>query len=166
VASLKRTSLSLLHGKALFQYLRESEVRGSRRLEIVAYFRPGRSYEHAVIAEHGRYLRKACSLLCANHVGSDLVQDPAFLDPMDRYEELYTEYFDLYCATLIGDAPDGEDSQGSLLPLLKHQLEEWRAVILDPKRAQSLMRRDTELRRPTGDTQRMRSLNPHPKRRR
>ena len=166
VASLKRTSLSLLHGKALFQYLRESEVRGSRRMEIVAYFRPGRSYDYAIIAEHGLYLRKACSLLCANHVGSDLVQDPAFLDPMDRYEELYTEYFDLYCAALIGDAPDSADSRRSLLPLLKHQLEEWRAVILDPKRAQSLMRRDTELRRPTGDTQRLRSLNPHPKHRR
>jgi hypothetical protein len=52
------------------------------------------------------------------------------------------------------------------LPLLKHQLEEWRAVILDPKRAQSLMRRDMELRRPTGDTQRMRSLGPPSKRRR
>lgn len=166
VASLKRTSLSLLHGKALFQYLRESEVRGSRRLEVVAYFRPGRSYEHAVIAEHSLYLRKACSLLCANHVGSDLVQDPAFLDPMERYEELYTEYFDLYCATVVGGAQDGSNSQRSLLPLLKHQLEEWRGVILDPKRAQSLLRRDTDLRRPTGDTQRLRSLGPPSKRRR
>ena len=166
VASLKRTSLSLLHGKALFQYLRESEVRGARRLEVVAYFRPGRSYEHAVIAEHSLYLRKACSLLCANHVGSDLVQDPAFLDPMERYEELYTEYFDLYCATVVGGAQDGSNSQRSLLPLLKHQLEEWRGVILDPKRAQSLLRRDTDLRRPTGDTQRLRSLGPPSKRRR
>jgi len=123
VQSLKRTSLSLLHGKALFQYLRESEVRGSRRLEVVAYFRPGRSYEHAVIAEHSLYLRKACSLLCANHVGSDLVRDPAFLNPMERYEELYTEYFDLYCSTLIGRAEGAANSQRSLLPLLKHQLE-------------------------------------------
>jgi hypothetical protein len=85
---------------------------------------------------------------------------------MQRYEELYTEYFDLYCAALIGDVEGTLNSQRSLLPLLKHQLEEWRAVILDPKRAQSLMRRDTELRRPTGDTQRMRSLGPPSKRRR
>jgi len=79
---------------------------------------------------------------------------------------LYTEYFDLYCSTLIGRAEGAANSQRSLLPLLKHQLEEWRAVILDPKRAQSLMRRDMELRRPTGDTQRMRSLGPPSKRRR
>jgi hypothetical protein len=166
VASLKRTSLGLLHGKALFQYLREGEVRGSRRKAVLAYFRPGRSYEHAVIAEHSQYLRKACSLLCANHVGSDLVRDPAFLDPMQRYEELYTEYFDLYCTTLIGGPGGKLESRQSLLPLLKHQLNEWRAAILDPKRAQPFIRLDAELRRRTGDTQRLRSLGPASKRRR
>lgn len=166
VASLKRTSLSLLHGKALFQYLREGEVRGLRRKAVLAYFRPGRSYEHAVIAEHSQYLRKACSLLCANHVGSDLVCDPAFLDPMHRYEELYAEYFDLYCTTLIGGPGGLFDSRQSLLPLLKHQLNEWRAAILDPKRAQPFIRLDAELRRRTGDTQRLRSLGPASKRRR
>jgi len=137
-----------------------------RRKAVLAYFRPGRSYEHAVIAEHSQYLRKSCSLLCANHVGSDLVRDPAFLDPMQRYEELYAEYFDLYCTTLIG-GPGGQlDSRQSLLPLLKHQLNEWRAAILDPKRAQPFIRLDAELHRRTGDTQRLRSLGPASKRRR
>ena len=100
VAALKQTTFRLLHGKALFQFLQvQSELAArSERAEILAHFRPGRSYESAIIAEHGVYLRKACSYLCANHLGSEVVQDAAFLDPMQRYEELYTEYFNLYCS--------------------------------------------------------------------
>jgi len=157
VAALKQTTFRLLHGKALFQYLRYSEVRGRERAQVVAHFRPGRSYEAAIISEHGAYLRKACSYLCTNHLGSDVVQDPAFLDPMQRYEELYTEYFDLYCSTLIeGGGPS--ESQHALLPLLKKQLHEYRLAILDPRAAQPFLRRDAELRRPTGDTARLPTL--------
>jgi len=52
VAALKQTTFRLLHGKALFQYLRRSEVRGGERAQVMAHFRPGRSYEAAVVAEH------------------------------------------------------------------------------------------------------------------
>jgi hypothetical protein len=45
-----------------------------------------------------------------------------------------------------------------LLPLLKHQLNEWRWVILNPKQALPHLQRETELRRPAGDTQKMRLL--------
>ena len=162
VAGLKQTTFRLLHGKALFQYLRQSGVRGSHREQLIAHFRPGRSYEAAMIAEHGAYLRKACSFLCASHLGSDVVGDAAFLDPMDRYEELYTEYFNLYCNSLIGTGADA-DSQRALLPLLKQELNEHRLAILDPRAAQPFLRREAELRKPTGDTQRLPSLGSHPK---
>jgi len=154
VAGLKQTTFRLLHGKALFQYLRQQAVRGPQRKQLLAYFRPGRSYEAALIAEHGAYLRKACSFLCASHLGSEVVGDAAFLDPMERYEELYTEYFDLYCNSLVGTGEDAE-SQRALLPLLKHQLSEHRLAILDPRAAQPFLRREADLRKPTGDTQRL-----------
>jgi hypothetical protein len=153
IGELKQTQFRLLHGKALFQYLRQSSVRGRQRHRVVAHFRPGRSYESAIISEHGAYLRKACSLLCTSHLGSEVVRDPAFLDPMQRYEELYAEYFDLYCNSLI-EAGEAE-SQRALLPLLKQQLQEYRQAILDPRAAQPFLRRDADLRRPTGDTQRL-----------
>ncbi len=110
-----------------------------------------------VIAEHGAYLRRACSYLCTSHLGSEVVQDPAFLDPMQRYEELYTEYFNLYCSALVegGGAMPGSEA---LLPLLKQQLHEYRLAILDPRGAQPFLRREAELRRPTGDTQRLPAL--------
>jgi predicted transcriptional regulator len=161
VSALKQTTLRLLHGKALFQFLKSRELRRDERAEILAHFRPGRSYESAVIAEHGVYLRKACSYLCANHLGTEVVHDAAFLDPMQRYEELYTEYFKLYCSSLV-DAVDHVSSQRALLPLLKKQLHQYRLAILDPRRAQPFLRREAELRRPTGDTERLPSFASRP----
>ncbi len=162
VGELKQTTLRLLHGKALFQQLRRSEVRGDQRMRLLAHFRPGRSFEAAMISEHGEYLRKALSFLCAHHLGADVVGDPAFIDPLQRYEELYCEYFNLYCRSLIG-AGEGSESQSALLPLLKHQLSVQRAAVLDPRGAQSFLRREAAIRRPTGDTARLPSLG-RPKR--
>jgi hypothetical protein len=163
IAALKQTTFRLLHGKALFTYLRRSEVRGVSRAQVMAHFRPGRSYETAVVAEHNVYLRKACSYLCANHVGSDVVEDPAFHDPMQQYEQLYTEYFNVYCSSLTESPSADEEAQHALLPLLKKQLNEYRWAILDPRRAQPFLRREADLRRPTGDTQRMNILAPRAK---
>jgi hypothetical protein len=160
---LKQTTFRLLHGKALFQYLRQNQIRGLQRQQIITHFRPGRSYEAAIIAEHGAYLRKACSYLCTSHLGSEVVRDGAFLDPMLRYEELYSEYFDLYCKSLVGGGEEAE-SQAALLPLLKQQLHEYRLAILAPHAAQPFLRREAELRRPSGDTERLRTLRPKERR--
>jgi hypothetical protein len=154
-AALRHTALRLIHGKALFEYLRKNEVRGVERSQILHHFYPTRGFHYAVIAEHGGYMRKACSYLCASHVGTGLVQDPAFLDPMQHYEDLYAEYFHLYCSTLF--PPDGAESasERSLLPLLKHQLNEWRWMILNPRQSLPRIKRESEMRRPIGDTQRL-----------
>jgi hypothetical protein len=161
-AALRHTSLRLIHGKALFEYLRKNEVRGAARNQILRHFYPNRGYQSAVIAEHSGYLRKACSFLCTSHVGTDLVHDPAFLDPMQHYEQLYAEYFDLYCNTLF--PPEGVDSasERSLLPLLKHQLGEWRWTILNPRQSVPRIKRESEIRRATGDTQRLPQLKIRP----
>jgi hypothetical protein len=162
-AALRQTALRLIHGKALFEYLRRKEVRGAKRSQIVAHFYPTRGYQYAVIAEHGGYLRKACSYLCTSHVGSGLVQDPAFLDPMQHYEDLYAEYFDLYCRTLFPAEGVESASELSLLPLLKHQLNEWRWIILNPRQSLPRVKREREIRRSTGETQRRPHLKLHPK---
>ena len=154
-AALRHTALRLIHGKALFEYLRKNEVRGAERTRILQHFYPTRGYQSAVIAEHSGYMRRACSYLCTSHVGTGVVQDPAFLDPMQHYEELYREYFRLYCSTLLSQAGVESASELALLPLLKHQLTEWRWLILNPRHALPRLHRETELRRPLGDTQRL-----------
>lgn len=162
-AALRQTTLRLIHGKALFEYLRRNQVRGVERARILNYFYPTRGFQYAIIAEHGGYVRKACSYLCTSHVGTGVVHDPAFLDPMQHYENLYAEYFDLYCRTLFpGDGVESA-SERSLLPLLKHQLNEWRWIILNPRESLPRVNREREIRRATGDTQRMRQLKARPK---
>jgi hypothetical protein len=156
--ALRHAALRLIHGKALFEYLRKHNLRGKARACVLAHFHRTLMYEHAVVAEHSIYMRKAASLLCANHVGTELVHDPAFLDPMVKYETLFTEYFELYCSTLLPGEDEDTDSEPALLPLLKHQLNEWRWIILNPKQALPQLQRESELRRPTGDTQRLRLL--------
>lgn len=155
--ALRHAALRLIHGKALFEYLKKHDVRGKARARILAHFHRTLLYEDAVVAEHTTYVRKAGSYLCASHLGSDLVRDPAFLDPMQQYEALYTEYFELYCSTLMPHEEHFE-SEPALLPLLKHQLTEWRWVILNPKQSTSHLRRESALRRPVGDTQKLRLL--------
>jgi hypothetical protein len=155
--ALRHAALRLIHGKALFEYLKKYNVRGQSRAKVLAHFHSTLMYEHAVLAEHTVYVRKSASFLCTSHLGTDLVQDPTFLDPMLQYETLFTEYFDLYCTTLMSEDPESQ-SEPALLPLLKHQLNEWRWVILNPKQALPHLQRETELRRATGDTQKLRLL--------
>jgi len=155
--ALRHAALRLIHGKALFEYLKKHTVRGQSRAKVLAHFHSTLMYEHAVLAEHAVYVRKSASFLCTSYLGSDLVQDPTFLDPMLQYETLFTEYFDLYCTSLMSEDPDSR-SEPALLPLLKHQLNEWRWVILNPKQSLPHLQRETELRRPTGDTQKLRLL--------
>lgn len=156
--ALRHAALRLIHGKALFEYLKKHNVRGQARAKILAHFHRTLVYEHAVVAEHTVYMRKSASLLCASHLGTDLVRDPAFLDPMVQYETLFAEYFELYCTTLIPGEDANSEAEPALLPLLKHQLNEWRWVILNPKQALPHLQRETELRRPAGDTQKLRLL--------
>ena len=153
-AALRHTALRLIHGKALFEYLKKG-VRGEERCQILHYFYPTRGYQYAVISEHGGYLRKACSYICASHVGTGVVQDPTFLDPMQHYEDLYAEYFNLYCSTLFPRDGIESASERSLLPLLKHQLNEWRWMILNPRQSLPRVKRESDIRRPIGDTQRL-----------
>jgi len=156
--ALRHTALRLIHGKALFEYLKRHNVRDQARVNILSHFHRTLMYEHAVVAEHTIYVRKACSYLCASHLGCALVGDPAFLDPMVQYETLFTEYFELYCSTLQPHEDAQSEAEPALLPLLKHQLTEWRWVILNPKQALPHLQRESELRRPTGDTQKLRLL--------
>jgi hypothetical protein len=162
-AALRQTALRLIHGKALFEYLRRNAIRGGERARMLHHFYPTRGYQYAVIAEHGGYVRKACSYLCANHVGTGLVHDPTFLDPMQHYENLYAEYFDLYCNTLFPRNGVEAACERSLLPLLKHQLNEWRWIILNPQQSLPRVKREREMRRATGDTQRLPQLKGPPR---
>lgn len=156
--TLRQTNLRLIHTKALFEYLRRCQPRGMQREKIMAHFHPTKRFNAALLQEHGSYIRRAGSHICTTHLGADFIADPTFLDPMRHYEELYTEYFHLYCATMFPEGGVESASTKSLLPLLKHQLNEWRWIILNPRAAAPKHRHESEIRVPLGDTQRLPTL--------
>jgi hypothetical protein len=158
-ALLKKATFRLIHRKALFEYLRDERIRGSVRRRIIVHFHPAQDYTRSVIAEHGLYLRKACSFLCASHVGGHVVRDPGFFDPMRYYQELYAAYFQIFCSTHFGTDSADAEPQCELLPLLKHQLEECRVAIMNPQPETEWLMREVELRRPIGDTARLPRLD-------
>ena len=157
-ALLKKATFRLIHRKALFEYLRDEQIRGDTRRRIIVHFHPSRDYTRSVIAEHGLYLRKACSFMCASHVGGNVVRDHSFFDPMACYEELYAEYFQIFCSTHFGTSSDSR-SNAELLPLLKYRLEECRVAIMNPQSKAEWQRREAQLREPIGDTLRLPQLS-------
>lgn len=133
VRALLSTAFTLVHRKALFEYMRSHELRGDARRLLVQHFNGHKSYTQAVVAEHGNFLRGSASLICVEKIGTTLLVHQAFGDPFRRYENLYSEYFRSYCdsylappATDLGDT----DSVRTLLPYLKRDVLDVRARLL------------------------------------
>jgi hypothetical protein len=130
-------SLVLIHRKALFEYLREQQVRGIARERIMAHFFSHRDYASAVVAEHGRYVRSAASYLCSSYVGSNVMFDTLFEDPLGEYEELYASYFRTYCNTMLASDNTIAKSMLPVLGDLKKQIGEWRKSLVALTTSQS-----------------------------
>ena len=118
---LLSAALSLVHRKALFEYLSHQARRGGDRRALIHHFNGSKSFTQAVVAEHGNYLRSIGSLLCIEHLGATLLIHQGFDEPLRKYENLYAEYFRSYCNSLLAppDTSDNSDSMRMLLPYLK-----------------------------------------------
>lgn len=130
-SALLCASLSLIHRKALFEYLRDRNIRGNERRRLIAFFFSHRDYDSAVIAEHGNYLRSAASYLCSSYVGRQLLLDEIFDEPLQQYEDLYADYFRAYCDSAL--LSNHDPAAGYVRPLvlpLKQQVTQWRSALL------------------------------------
>lgn len=166
MVALRFTAFSLVHRKALFEYLRERKVSGAKRKKLLAVFYGCSDYSNAVLAEHGHYVRCSSSYLCTQHLAEHLMHDPALDEPLGLYEEWFTEYFQAFCDVEIAETEEEKQAclaQESLKPLLKHRVTEARKAILAMPLTQREWR-EVRIRQPTGDTQRLRALALIPKR--
>jgi hypothetical protein len=136
-AQLLNVSLSLIPRKALFEYLRDEQIRGARRERIMAHFCSHRDYQSAVVAEHGRYVRSAASYLCSSHVGTKVMFDALFELPLAEYEDLYASYFRTYCDVTLASDDNVAKSMLPLLVDLKGQIGQWRKALLALTQSQS-----------------------------
>jgi hypothetical protein len=161
VTALRRTVFALVHRRAVFEYLREAQVTGDKRRRALALFYGCRDYTDAVLREHGNYVRYSSSYLCTHHLGEHLMHDAAFDEPLILYEEWYAEYFRAYCNTELAETEQEKEASvalDTLKPLLKQRLAEARQAILAMPQSPDREWREVEIRKPNGDTQRMRAI--------
>ncbi len=158
---LRATAFSLMHRKALFEYLRERNVTGSKRHRLLGIFYGPLEYTGSVVREHTNYIRSGSSYLCTHHLGSTVMKDAAFDEPLELYQRWYSEYFRIFCDVALADTPAERaevDFLDALKPMLKNQLTRARQAIIAMPHDEGYRWREAEIRKPTGDTQKLRSL--------
>jgi hypothetical protein len=161
VIALRSAALGLVHRKAVFEYLQERQLTRSQRHRLMAMFHSLKDYAASLIAEHGNYMRGASSYWCSHHLARRFMKDGVFAEPLHLYQERYTDYFRVFCDVELADT-DAEkqavESMRMLQPLLKLQLAEARREILTMPYRPEKVWREVEIRQPTGDTARLRTL--------
>jgi hypothetical protein len=161
VVALRSAAMNLVHRKALFEYLRVRQLPGRKRRRLFQIFYGNRDYSNAVLAEHGNYLRVSSSYVCAQYLAEHLMHDAAVADPMQLYEERFGEFFRAFCDGELAETEierRAVEPLDALRPLLKFQLGEARQAILRMPLAPTREWREVAIRRPTGETQRLRTL--------
>jgi hypothetical protein len=158
VVALRSTALTLMHRKAVFEYLQERRLTRPQRHRLMAMFHSLKDYSASLIAEHGNYLRGASSYWCSHHLARRFMKDGAFAEPLLLYQERYTDFFRVHCDVELAETDKEREAVGSmrmLQPLLKLQLAEARREILSMAYRPQKVWREVEIRRPTGDTARL-----------
>ena len=161
VVALRATALTLLHRKAVFEYLQDRPLTRNQRHRLMAMFHSLRDYSVSLIAEHGNYLRGASSYWCSHHLARRLMKDGVFAEPLLLYQERYTDYFRMHCDVELAETDAEKEAlepMRMLQPLLKLQLAEARREILSMVYTPEKVWREVEIRRPTGETTRLRTL--------
>jgi hypothetical protein len=162
MGALRSAAFALIHRRALFEYVRDRGVTGPKRHRLFSLFYGTRDYTNAVIAEHASFLRCHSSHLCLDHLAAQLMRDTAFEEPMQLYSEWYSDYFRLFCDVELAETEEEKlalSPQEALKPLLKLRLREARDSILALPRVPSTVWREVEIRRATGETQKLRRLS-------
>lgn len=122
VVRMRETTLSLIHRRSVFEYLRDRRITGAKRHHFIALFYGSRDYATSVVVEHGHYLRSYVSASCLRYIGTELVRDPAFDAPLAAYELWYAEYFRLFCDLQLATAENVTTAcEKALLPFLKER---------------------------------------------
>ena len=162
MGAMRSATFALIHRKALFEYVRARHLSGTKRHRLFALFYGARDYTNSVIAEHASFVRCSSSRLCVDHLASQLMRDAAFEEPMQLYQEWYADYFRVFCDVALAQTDEERLALApveALKPLLKHRLREARDAILKLPQVPASVWREVELRKATGETQKLRRLS-------
>lgn len=152
--AVKRMALSMIHLKAPFEYLREYAVRGAERQRFFQTLYGSNDYARAVVREHRNYLSAMCSYLCV-----DRFCGGGSLQFIRNYERRYATYWNLQAQALEREVR-GEslmvEVDADVLRSLRTDVKAAREQLLDAGLSAADRLTLEELRRPTGDTVRLR----------
>lgn len=91
------------------------------------------------------------------------MEDSALEEPLQMYEQWYGEYFRAFCDGALAETEEEKLAAApmeALKPLLKQQLAEARQAIVQMPRNPGKDWREVQIRKSTGDTQKLRVLFP------
>jgi len=161
VQEIKKISFLTLHRKAPFEYLRERQVTGQARRQLVRALFGTQPYTSCILREHTAYLSSACSYFCSDWLCGDLMREPAFSEALAQYESSYSEYYRAYCDSLLAEQAGEVSPMQGLLPYLRYQLKIIRDHMLSGAPQQSEFTQLKALYNKVGDTQRLPVLREH-----
>jgi hypothetical protein len=162
MGALRSATFALIHRQALFEYIRDRSISGNKRHRLFSLFYSNRDFANAVVSEHASFLRCSSSRICVDHLAEHLMRDAAFEEPMQLYKEWYTDYFRVFCDVALAESEDEKAMLApteALKPLLKLRLREARDAILAMPEVPTSVWREVEMRRATGETQKLRRLS-------
>jgi hypothetical protein len=162
MGALRSATFAMIYRTALFEYIRDRSVSGLKRRRLFEVFYGARDYANSVIAEHASFLRSRTSELCLDHLAAQLMRDAAFDEPMQLYSEWYADYFRVFCDVALAETEEEKlelSPLEALKPLLKYRLAQARDSILALPKVPSTVWREVEIRRATGETQKLRRLS-------
>jgi hypothetical protein len=155
VRAVRRMALSMIHRKAPFEGLRDLRIHGDARIRFFESLYGSHNSARTLLLEHRSFLSAMCSYVC--------VEDLCGLGTLQRiraYERIYTRYWQARVATSV---VPGMTAGGQADPRLRDRLREHvlaaRYLLLERAPGNDDELTLAELRRPTGDTVRMRRLS-------
>jgi hypothetical protein len=158
---LKKISFLTLHRKAPFEYLRNRQVQGQARRQLVRALFGTTEYTQCILREHMAYLSSAGSFLCTDSLCGDLMRNPAFSEALEHYQNSYNEYYRAYCDSLLAEQAGETSPVQALLPYLRYQLKMIRDHMLSGAPHDSDFMRLQSLYKSLGDTQKLPILRQH-----
>ncbi len=93
---LRKAEVRLTHKRALIDYIRKHQVKGSNRDRLFAAFYGPRETTDAIVSEHRQYMVAVSSRISTDYI-IDLMCDPVSMDLVRLYENAYDQYFELFC---------------------------------------------------------------------
>lgn len=100
LAEMRAAQLRLVPRSALFNYLRENQVVGDKRVRIFRLFHGTLDFNDSVLLEHRNFLLAESSQISAAHILLMMHDNPGNA-LVDQYEQAYARYFALKCERLL-----------------------------------------------------------------